>query len=221
MQESFSNLPEVLLKLAVAVVLGGIIGLERETHDRPAGLRTHVLVCVGSAVYMMLSMSFAPEADPGRIAAQVATGIGFLGAGTIIRSGSSVRGLTTAASIWAIAAVGLCIGRGGSGYMIAISTTLFVFATLRGLSWVEDRFVAKRQYRQTTLRLHHARENLQNIHSLLEGHGIRVRSTEFGATASDGSQTVQLMIRIPPGVQIHALTAELTAIPDVVAVAWE
>jgi len=91
----------VALRLLAAFVLGGVIGLERERRDRPAGLRTHILVTVGAALVMMLSRLVAGEDfDPGRIAAGVVTGIGFLGAGTIIRSGPDVHGLTTAATIW-------------------------------------------------------------------------------------------------------------------------
>ncbi len=108
----------VLLRLVVAVLLGGAIGFEREVGGKPAGLRTHALVCLGATLFMLVSVrspDFFPgtgPVDPGRIAAQVVTGVGFLGAGTIIRAGGSVRGLTTAASIWAVAAIGLSVGVG-------------------------------------------------------------------------------------------------------------
>ena len=94
-------------------MLGGLIGWERERHARPAGLRTHILVCVGAALITEISHSFGPNGD--RIAAQVVTGVGFLGAGTIIREGTGglVHGLTTAASLWAIAGVGIAVGYGG------------------------------------------------------------------------------------------------------------
>ena len=100
----------VLVRLVLAVVFGGVVGWQREARDRPAGLRTHVLVCVGAAVYTLASLSFGARSDPARVAAQVATGMGFLGAGTIIRHGNVVRGLTPAASLWAVAASGLCVG---------------------------------------------------------------------------------------------------------------
>src|SRR5512136_1301905 len=101
---------DVFVKLIIAVILGGIVGWQREARDRPAGLRTHVLVCIGSAIYTLTSIGFGKGADPSRVAAQVATGMGFLGAGTIIRHGSEVRGLTTAASLWTVAAIGICVG---------------------------------------------------------------------------------------------------------------
>jgi uncharacterized membrane protein YhiD involved in acid resistance len=121
----------VLVKLVLAVICGGIVGWQREAHDRPAGLRTHVLVCLGAAVYTLASMSFSgPNADPGRVAAQVATGMGFLGAGTIIRHGNVVRGLTTAASLWAVAAIGLCVAIGGQVWWVAAISTVIVLLTL-------------------------------------------------------------------------------------------
>src|SRR5690554_2770579 len=99
---------EIAIRLVLSVVLGGLIGLERESHGRPAGFRTHILVCIGSTLVMIISayafMEFSTGRpggyDPGRIAAQVISGIGFLGAGTIMREGANVRGLTTAASLW-------------------------------------------------------------------------------------------------------------------------
>ena len=101
-----------MLRLFAAILFGGLIGLERESHKRPAGFRTHILVCVGSALIMIISqyafLEFSGKLgyDPGRIAAQVISGIGFLGAGTILREGSSVKGLTTAASLWVVARCG-------------------------------------------------------------------------------------------------------------------
>ncbi len=104
---------EIALRLGLAVIFGGLVGFERETHNRPAGFRTHILVCTGSALIMMVSAyGFLNEfganyqLDPGRIAAQVVTGIGFLAAGTILQQRGSVRGLTTAASIWVVSGIG-------------------------------------------------------------------------------------------------------------------
>jgi putative Mg2+ transporter-C (MgtC) family protein len=117
----------VLARLAMALLMSGLIGFEREAGGKPAGMRTHMLVCLGATLFMIISIdapSFFPGAksvDPGRIAAQVVTGVGFLGAGTIIRAGGSVKGLTTAASIWAVSAIGLAIGAGY--YMAAAMAT--------------------------------------------------------------------------------------------------
>ena len=130
----FSGLDiELMLRVLLAFVLGGIIGYERESIHRPAGLRTHMLVAAGSAAFTEASIyAFVGEGtvrDPARLAAQIVTGIGFLGAGTIWRTPSTVRGLTTAASIWLVAAAGLLAGSGM--YVIAIFTTLCGFITLR------------------------------------------------------------------------------------------
>jgi len=117
-QSTDINTGTTLLRLGLSFIAGAVIGFERETHRQPAGLKTHILICVGSTLIMLLSI-YIPQTyqnfqngDPGRIAAQVVSGIGFIGAGAILRMGINVRGLTTASSIWAIAAVGLAIGAG-------------------------------------------------------------------------------------------------------------
>lgn len=132
---------QILFRLILATVLGGIIGLERESHEKAAGFRTHILVCLGSCLIMLTSMHIfdiykgVATLDPARIAAQVVTGVGFLGAGTIIRFRASVRGLTTAASLWAIAGVGLAVGSGF--YFAAIVTSVIIFVSLYLLTKVE------------------------------------------------------------------------------------
>jgi len=130
-----------ILRLLIAFILGGVIGLEREKKGGHAGLRTHILVCVGSTLIMLVSLYIYDiyqgkvPVDPARIAAGVVTGIGFLGAGTIIRSPEGIRGLTTAASIWVSSAIGLAVG---CGYIIpAVTTTAIAFLTLSTLKWVE------------------------------------------------------------------------------------
>jgi putative Mg2+ transporter-C (MgtC) family protein len=129
--------PDVLLRLVVAAVLGGAIGIERELRDREAGLRTHMLVSVGSALFTLVSAygfhdflthgGSVVRADPSRIAAQIVTGIGFLGAGAIIREGLSVRGLTTAATLWVVAAIGMAAGAGYT-WPAVLSTVIVLVA---------------------------------------------------------------------------------------------
>ncbi len=216
------DLLDILAKLAVSILLGGIIGWEREVHDRPAGLRTHVLVCLGSSVYMILSLTFSgPTSDPARIAAQVATGMGFLGAGTIIRHGNAVRGLTTAASLWAVAAIGLCVGRGDIGYLIAACSTLFVFFTLRGLSWIERRTALKRQYRNLVARVHRPRELMPEIEAALDQQGVRVQSWDIGDQITDDIFELRLQLRIPPNLALNKVNSTLTAMDDILAVEWD
>lgn len=106
------SLEQFILRLLAAAAAGAFIGLQRELKDRPAGLRTHTLVAVGSCIYTLISFTAFPGSDPARVAANVAVGIGFIGAGTIIRQGSAVVGLTTAASLWVVAALGLAAGVG-------------------------------------------------------------------------------------------------------------
>lgn len=137
---------ELTLRVIIAVVLGGAIGLEREFGEHAAGFRTHILVCLGSALIMMLSSygfsGFIYETnvrmDPARLAAQVISGIGFLGAGTILRTGMTVSGLTTAASLWVVAAIGLAVGAGF--YYGALLTAFTAFFSLFMLNKLEKRF---------------------------------------------------------------------------------
>lgn len=132
---------DVLIRLLLALFLGGLIGYERQACNKSAGLRTHVLVCIGSCLIMVLSINIyhtvegLTNADPARLAAQVVSGIGFLGAGTIMKEGSTVKGLTTAASLWVVSGVGLAIGSGY--YTSALLATGLVFLTLSALSRFE------------------------------------------------------------------------------------
>jgi putative Mg2+ transporter-C (MgtC) family protein len=130
---------ELALRLVVAAVLGALVGLERERRSHPAGMRTHLLVSVGAAAFTILSIEYfiAPGADPARIAAQIVTGIGFLGAGAILKHGASIKGLTTAASLWVVAAIGMAAGAGAWG--VAAATTLIVLVSLWPLQLIERR----------------------------------------------------------------------------------
>ena len=123
---------EWLLRLLVAALLGALVGWEREQAQRPAGLRTYMLVTLGSALFTVLSITafkaIGSTDDPGRIAAQIVTGIGFLGAGTVYREGDVVRGLTTAAGLWAMAAIGMAVGVGQ--YVLGVISTGIVLSIL-------------------------------------------------------------------------------------------
>ena len=134
---------EVIVRLALAVLLGGLVGLEREVKGRAAGFRTHILVCIGSALVMLTSVFLTGKTGnlDTHMAAQVVSGIGFLGAGTIIQFRDSIRGLTTAASVWASAGLGLAVGAGF--YVGAVSATLIVLIVLFALGGVERRLGAK------------------------------------------------------------------------------
>jgi putative Mg2+ transporter-C (MgtC) family protein len=129
---------DLLARFCIAFLAGALIGMERERHSRPAGLRTHMLVSLAAALFAMISIVAAGDRfDPGRIAAQVVTGIGFLGAGTIMRYGANIKGLTTAASLWTAAALGLASGFGW--FMAASVGAVFAFLALTGVKAFEDR----------------------------------------------------------------------------------
>ena len=119
---------EVLLRLVLAVLAGGLIGLEREVVHKPAGIRTHMLVCLGSALFVLVTLETLPN-EAARIIAGIATGIGFLGAGTIFKSKDEVHGLTTAASVWAVSGVGIAIGLGY--YLMTIIAVVLVLIVLQ------------------------------------------------------------------------------------------
>lgn len=167
---------ESILRLLLASVLGGVIGFEREMHGRAAGFRTHLLVSLGSCLFVITSIHFyelygnfstsgPPGVDPGRVAAQVVTGIGFLGAGAIIRDKASIRGLTTAACLWIAAAIGLACGAGL--YFIAPLVTLFAVVSLLSLKKIEN-WLTKDTYRSIRVWSEDIDDQLGRIVMLLE-----------------------------------------------------
>ena len=147
---------DLLFRLLLAAVLGGAIGLEREVRGKAAGFRTNLLICVGATLLMELSIGVSAlvdpaqtNADPARIAAQIVSGIGFLGAGTIIQSRGSVVGLTTAATLWVVAAIGMAVG--ARAYVEAVGTTILVFVALIALSRVEESIIRRRFERRVVV----------------------------------------------------------------------
>jgi len=171
---------DVLLQLALAVLLGGAIGLERELAGKPAGLRTNILICVGAMLFTLMSVRLAFQGpgngDPTRIAAQIATGVGFIGAGTILHARGAVTGLTSAATIWVVAAIGIAVGAGA--YVDALETTALVMVVLYGLGYVE-RFAGRHTTRSHLLI--HARPEpnaLEELEILVRRAGVEVERTE-------------------------------------------
>ncbi|MEQ4481323.1 MgtC/SapB family protein [Cohnella silvisoli] len=169
---------EMVLRLLCATTLGGLIGLEREWNNHAAGFRTHILVCIGSTMIMLLSIygfaEFVNEGsvrmDPARLAAQVISGIGFLGAGAILRNGSSVSGLTTAASIWVVAAIGLCVGAGF--YFVSAVSTLFVLVSLFVLNKLEKHWMHRRRAQEIVIKVNFHTGSIGRIVSAFEEHRI-------------------------------------------------
>jgi putative Mg2+ transporter-C (MgtC) family protein len=207
--------------LALAAVLGGVVGWEREAHDRPAGFRTHVLVCVGSALFMVISRQFAGAGqDAGRIAAAVPTGMGFLGAGTILRERGSVRGLTTAASLWTVAAVGLCAGYGFPLYPVATLAALGALVTLNLLSRLERR-IPKRHYRNVVIRARSVRRRIPEIQQKLLPEGVEIRSLELVPTSDENIQELRLALCLPAGVDTPLVSEKLMELEQVAGLLWE
>lgn len=171
------SIAEVTLKLLLAIALGGLIGLERESSHKPAGFRTNILICVGSAMMMILSGLLlhglqSSSGDFTRIAAGVITGMGFIGAGAIIQARGSVVGLTTAATLWVVAGLGLVIGAGY--YLVALIFTALIILTLVLFRKVESLYLKKSLYRYT-LKTHYSRDTLINIKKLALHEGIKFK----------------------------------------------
>jgi len=169
---------QLLLHLIVAVFLGGLVGWEREASGKPAGLRTTILICVGSAVFTDLSLSLGSgmgsgiTSDPTRIAAQIVAGIGFLGAGTIIQARGAVHGLTTAATLWVVAAIGMGVGTGS--YLEATVATLLVLVILLPLGWIERWVDARRRTRRVIVTLRRGAAPASDAAALIADLGVGV-----------------------------------------------
>jgi len=168
---------ELLLQVVLATVLGGAIGMERELSGKPAGLRTNILICVGATLFTVLSLKLAAiRGGPARVAAQILPGVGFIGAGTILHARGSVTGLTSAATIWVVAAIGMALGAGA--YTEAVGTTLLVMLILAGLGYLEN-FVARRSTHSHLLI--HAKPEvsaLEELESLVRRSGLTVSRVE-------------------------------------------
>ena len=212
----------MILKLLLAGVLGGLIGFEREAHGRPAGLRTHILVSLGSALFTIVSLSYSGErSDPSRIASQIVTGIGFLGAGTIIRQGSIVRGLTTAASLWTTAAIGMAVGTGGGNLTyLAIVASLIVFVTLSVLNRIEHVMISKRETRDLVVTLMNGRAGIAAVLEVFTSQNITVQGVS-SEEEEPGVIKAQLQVKLSATENLSALNAELTNLPMVRSFEWE
>lgn len=187
-----SLFPGYAIKLGVSLLCGVLLGIERERKEKPAGLRTLVLITVGSTLYMIVSeliprITLGPEgvtqADPSRVAAQVVSGIGFLGAGTIIQSRGSVHGLTTAAVIWVAAAIGLCVGIGFP--VLAVGFTVVVLAALTVLTPARDLLLRRGPVTHIDLLVRNDVLRVQHVRSVLEASGAQLIRFDLGAPHGD------------------------------------
>ena len=210
----------LLFKLLLATLLGGAIGFEREVAGKPAGLRTNILICVGAALFTHLSISIAqigfdpaghPYGDTTRIAAQIVSGIGFLGAGAILHAHGAVVGLTTAATIWVVAAVGAAIGSGA--YVEGLGTSVLIILVLVGLRPVERRLLTRRRKVNATIRVRRD-ARFDNIEDVIRGCGLHLFSKRTYEHDSDRAFEVEL---IGTSNQVDAVIEELRRRQDVIS----
>lgn len=216
---------DVFVKLILSLFFGGIVGYEREAHGRAAGLRTHILVSVGSCL-IMLTSTYIYEVyknvtviDPSRIAAGVVTGIGFLGAGTILRFRGSVIGLTTAASIWAVAAVGLATGLGF--YEGAIVTTALILATLILVSRMEYRFIRKDWYKRLIIISEIQGAKLQKIRNVLAKYNAEIKDFEVEKLADKNESSLRFDIKLTSNKYDDTIIMTILEIEGISKARWE
>ncbi len=212
-------------RILLALLLGGLIGVEREASGHPAGFRTHIMVALGAALFGIVSVDgfhrFVTEraetnvqVDVTRVASQVVVGIGFLGAGTIVRHRGSVRGLTTAASLWVTCAVGLAVGV--AAYGPAVITTLAVLLSLVVLrfpgAWISDRIAART--RTVSIQVAAGSDPGQVAAALHEQPRVRVRSLSI-RQSREGTATIEVDVRPLPGADLDAVLADLSERDDI------
>lgn len=208
-------------KLLLAAILGGLVGYEREVHDHPAGLRTHVLVCMGSALVTMVSMSFSElGGDPSRVASQIVSGMGFLGAGTILRQGNIVRGLTTAASLWTIAAIGMAVGVGGSMLILGVVAAGIVFVTLSVMRAIEIPLARRAPHH---LHIEIAANRLESYGVLtrkLAELGVKIESVACSEVSQEGVCGYDLKLVLPDKVDSRQVGQMLVEAEGIKSFTW-
>lgn len=212
---------ELLVRILLGTLLGAVIGFERDLHGRPAGLRTHSIVALASATFMVISTRFTffqeylpgqlVETDPSRIAASVVSGIGFLGAGAILRTGITIRGLTTAAGLWLVAAIGMAAG--GGMYVIAAFVTIIGLSALTLLRRFEDRGEPISRQRVTVT----MEEGAQSIGPVVDalGQTVAVVSHEEYERDADGRVRITMEVRMAAAVHGHELARALDGVSGV------
>ncbi len=208
------DLLEIIIKLVLAALLGGLIGLDREYSRRPAGLRTHMLVSVGAAIVMHINLylvTIYPTIDPGRFGAQVISGIGFLGAGSIIKEGPTVHGLTTAAGLWTVAAIGLAVG--SNHYSLGIIATIMILLVLRIFDFFERRLKLKKRITSVYLETTDAQDIIRTIDHLFGQYGFKIENLTTDYTSNRG-HSMNIKVDCKTG-SCNELLADLTNHPDI------
>lgn len=215
----------VLFRLVLAAVLSGIVGFEREFHGRAAGFRTHILLCVGSTLIMLASMhifdaySGRAALDPARLAAGVVTGIGFLGAGTIMRYKASVRGLTTAASLWVVTGIGLAVGTGL--YFGAIVTTGIAVISLMFFGRLEHVMIRKDWYKTLVVETKDSMDQLKGIRDILSEYGSEITDFEVERSKDGANMILKVGIKLSTARYNAQLIQEIAHLEGIKSVKWE
>lgn len=204
---------DCIARLGLATLLGASIGLERERKNQAAGFRTHTILCVGATLVMILSIKVSGDRfDPGRIAAQVVSGIGFLGAGAILRMGANIKGLTTAATMWTIAMIGLAIGYGL--YFEAVMVWTILFLALFFFSMIERRvFNGKKGMKALAITALDSPGFLAQICGILESQRVVVGNINVTKNPVEGKIEMFSSVNIPPEISIPDLVAQLQSVP--------
>jgi len=206
---------DMIIRLALGFLAGAIIGFERSSRRQVAGLRTHILIATGATLLMLLSIyipqQYNPQrtSDPGRIAAQVVSGIGFLGAGAIIRLGNSIRGLTTAASLWFVAAVGLAIGAGM--FLIAAFAVALGLVTLMFLYIVEKKLFPTERFKTLEISYKDNTSSTMEAQTIIKNSGILVQSIDVNQGSGNKGTKLKLLVMIPNSVDIAQVARSIKA----------
>jgi putative Mg2+ transporter-C (MgtC) family protein len=211
---------QLVVRLLVAAALGSMIGAERERLVWAAGLRTHMLVCVGACLIMIVSaygfgavLGKYVVLDPSRVAAQVVSGIGFLGAGSILLRGDVVRGLTTAASLWTVAAIGLAVG--GGLYIEAVAATIIILVILAGIKPLEQRYQRRYQTHEIRVRCEHGQLSFDTLHETLGYRASRITRYVASPTDDPALDEVALSVSRLSEREISEIVHQLEALPCV------
>ncbi len=214
-----------LARFLISFFAGTLVGIERETHNQPAGLRTHILISIGATMVMLISI-YIPQTftdfqngDPGRIAAQVVSGIGFLGAGAILKFGANVKGLTTAASIWAMAAIGLGVGAGM--YTVSIIGVLVVLFALTAMDLFEKRIFKERTLRKIELTVKKNFSGIQTFKEVFKMLDVRINSTGFDRNINESTDKITFMVGVTRNLDVQKLANVLEQQPGFVSVSME
>ncbi len=212
---------EIALRLLLAAVLGAAVGFERERDNQPAGLRTHMILVIGATLAMILSINVAAEhdGDPARLAAQVISGIGFLGAGAILRFGINVKGLTTATTLWSMAIVGLAVGYGY--YLISIGATVLMLITLTLLNILEKKFVRTNIIRHITIQASDNPGMVKTIRKTITKLAEQTVSFSVQKNLKSERVRIQIVAKVNKGEKMETLTEAISSIEGVRAIKIE